>query len=83
MANFFQEIREGFENDEISWEEGRKGKRVWVGLLQFASSLMSPQSFQPSHCSDLAMHMPVSQANLSGQAAHVTEKEKKKTEQER
>lgn len=41
-----------------------------IYLLQLISSLMSPQSFQPSQCSSFLIQNPEPQANWLGQAAH-------------
>lgn len=45
-----------------------------VNLRHFISSLISPQSFQPSHCSSFTMQIPEAQANMLGQAAYRTDK---------
>ena len=56
----------------------RRDRKSVVGsrgnLRHFISSLMSPQSFQPSHCSSFPMQMPELQANMLGQAAYRTDK---------
>lgn len=53
--------------------KGRKsGAGIKANLLHCLSSLMSPQSFQPSHFNFWSMHRPLVQANRSGQAYPIT-----------
>lgn len=60
--------------NRIRNKERRKDRKSVIGSRgnsrQFISSLISPQSFQPSHFSSFAMQMLEAQANLLGQAAH-------------
>lgn len=49
-----------------------------LNLLQSVSSLMSPQSFQPSHLRAFEMQMLVLQKNCLGQAVRERSKKKKK-----
>lgn len=62
----------------------RKDRKSVVGsrgnLLHFISSLISPQSFQPSHFSSFPMQIPELQANLLGQAAYRRHKREKNRE---
>lgn len=51
-----------------------------IYLLQLISSLMSPQSFQPSQCSSFLIQNPEPQANWLGQAAHSNRTEGMKKE---
>lgn len=60
----------------INSNEGRKRWLKW-NLLHFISSLISPQSFQPSHCRSFPMHIPLLQANIVGQAEGQCEKQQR------
>lgn len=58
----------------INSNQGRKRWLKW-NLPHFISSLISPQSFQPSQRRSFAMHLPELQANLLGQAEGQCEKQ--------